>query len=76
MNITETKEKLDEWYYQERKILETKKEQETTLRNNHDNPITRHSGFKKTLRKIKQKYYWNEMIGDIKKYVRECVKCQ
>ena len=26
--------------------------------------------------KIKQKYYWNEMVENIKKYVQEYIKCQ
>ena len=57
INIIETEERLNEWYYRERKILETQKKQKTILKNNHNDLIIEHSEFKETLRKIKQKYY-------------------
>ena len=75
LNITEVEKGPDGWYYRERKMLEKEDEQEKTLKNNHDNSTTRHQRFKETLRRIKQKYYWNKMIGDIKQYVQRCIKC-
>ena len=75
INIVETKERSDEWYYRKRKILKERNEQEKVLKNNHDHSTTEYSRFKKTLRKIKQKYYWNKIIEDIKRHVQECLEC-
>jgi hypothetical protein len=42
----------------------------------HDDPITGgHSGQKRTLSKIKDKYSWKAMSKDIAKYVKNCIKC-
>ena len=76
LNITEAEKRPDGWYYRGRKLLEKEDEQEKTLKDNHDDPTTRHPRFKKTLRKIKQKYYWDKMIGDIRQYVQRYMKCQ
>ena len=57
-------------------MLKKKKKQEKILKDNYDNSTTEHSGFKKTLRRIKRKYYWNEIIENIKKHVQEYIKCQ
>ena len=76
LNVAEAEKKPDGWYYRGRKILGERNEQEKALRDNHDSPTAGHPGVKETLRRIKQKYYWDKMIGDIKQYVQECMKCQ
>lgn len=41
----------------------------------HDNPTAGHLGIRKTYFKIRQKYYWHNMLRDVKKYVQECNMC-
>lgn len=42
----------------------------------HDDPISAHPGFFKTLNKIKQEHYWPGMDADIRKYVQNCEACK
>jgi len=43
----------------------------------HDDPSEGgHSGISRTLRKIKNYYYWPQMTKAISKYVKTCLKCQ
>ena len=76
MNITEVTQDQDIWKYKERQILTTQEEKRNILRNEHDDPGSGYSGFKETLRKINQTYYWDEMRKEVEKYVRECQVCQ
>ena len=45
------------------------------LRQNHDNPNAGHFGYSRTLELIQRKYYWPEMVKDIKHYVETCTRC-
>ena len=38
--------------------------------------MTRHSDTRETLKRIKEVTFWNNMIKDTTKYVRECLLCQ
>lgn len=42
----------------------------------HDNLMGGHKGVKKTLLKLKNKFYWKNMTNDVKNYVKNCEKCQ
>lgn len=46
------------------------------LKQYHDEPISSHGGVRKTLSKIKTRYYWPGMAKEIKKYVKVCEICQ
>lgn len=45
----------------------------TTL---HDDPISGHSGVKKTYLKIKSRFFFPNMLKYVNKYVKSCGKCQ
>ena len=42
----------------------------------HDNPLGGHSGFLKTLHRVKRDFYWLGLRADVRKMVRECDICQ
>lgn len=53
-----------------------KGERNLVLHENHDTPTAGHFGMRKTLYRIKQRYFWPGMRVDIRKYVRTCENCQ
>jgi hypothetical protein len=42
----------------------------------HDSPFAGHLGVKKTLSRIRNRYFWPNMNKEIKMYVRQCVICE
>lgn len=42
----------------------------------HDNPLSGHMGFRKTLKRIQENYYWPKMVNHVKHYVKTCSQCQ
>ena len=44
------------------------------LRQNHDDPNAGHFGYSRTLELIQRKYYWPEMVKNIKHYVETCTR--
>lgn len=46
------------------------------LRHCHDSPKSSHGGVRKTLYKVKTRYYWPTMSKDIREYVKCCEICQ
>ena len=42
----------------------------------HNHPTARHMGIDATYKRVKERYYWNQMYDDIKKYVQTCNACQ
>lgn len=42
----------------------------------HNAPTSSHGGIRKTLFKIKSKYYWPGMAKEIRNYIRKCEVCQ
>jgi hypothetical protein len=42
----------------------------------HDDIFAGHMGYIKTLNRIKQKYYWQNMIHDVDEWVKDCKDCQ
>lgn len=49
---------------------------ENVIQEGHDNILSGHGGFFKTLKRIRQNYYWPTMRDDISKYVQNCKICQ
>ena len=45
------------------------------LQEYHDKPASGHLAFHRTFLKVQDKYYWPNMITDIKEYCKACVKC-
>lgn len=41
----------------------------------HDIPTSGHLGIRKTYFRIKQKFFWHDMLRDVKQYVRACECC-
>ena len=50
--------------------------QEKIIEGMHDSAVGGHKGVNKTYRRIKQKYFWENMKDDVQKYIRKCLKCQ
>ena len=46
------------------------------LWSNHDDPLTGHFGYARTLELIRRKYYWPRMAKEIKAYMKSCTACQ
>ncbi|XP_043475954.1 uncharacterized protein LOC122507359 [Leptopilina heterotoma] len=46
------------------------------LEENHSSAIGGHKGVTKTLARIRQKYYWENLKTDIQKYINGCLQCQ
>jgi transposase InsO family protein len=46
------------------------------IREVHDQKATAHPGRKKTIKAIRDRYYWRGLIGDINKYIRNCHVCR
>ncbi len=49
---------------------------EEIIRLNHDAPFSGHQGFHRTLRRIKQNFYWPKMRREVYHYVATCTICQ
>lgn len=48
----------------------------TLIREVHEQKSTAHPGRKKTLRLLRDRYYWKNMSGDIERYLRNCHMCR
>lgn len=48
----------------------------TVLSQFHDERTSAHLGFRKTLEKVKLKFYWHGLQKDVKQYIAGCEKCQ
>lgn len=57
------------------KLVVPKSKISEILYENHDSPLSCHLGFKKTLNRIMEQYFWPGMRSDIKKYLRKCRVC-
>ena len=57
MNITKVKQEQEIQYYRGRRILSSQKEKTNVMKKKHDNPKSRHSKFKETLKRVNQTYY-------------------
>ena len=41
----------------------------------HDDVTAAHFGFQRTYDKIRRRYFWRNMYGDIKRYCKQCLSC-
>ena len=41
----------------------------------HDAPISGHLAFRRTLYRVRDKFYWPSMVDDIKEYCKACTEC-
>lgn len=57
-------------------IPQTSKLRQELISTAHDSFWGRHSGIKGTLFRLKQQFYWPNMINDITEYISKCVKNQ
>lgn len=62
-------------YYNEWRRLVPASMKERILKENHDDPLSAHMGYHKTLHKIKSRYTWPRMAADIREYIRNCDVC-
>lgn len=53
-----------------------KRERDRVTRLAHGDPMAGHFGVKRTLEKIRRRFFWKGMREDVKKYIKECVICQ
>jgi hypothetical protein len=58
------------------KILAPEALREKILLRYHDDPLAGHLGTKKTIGRIRCRYFWPGMIKDIKTYVKQCAICE
>ena len=57
------------------RILVPKALRKELMRTNHDVPASRHQGVDRTKARLREKYYWWRLSGDIKEYVLTCRAC-
>jgi transposase InsO family protein len=57
------------------KLVVPDKLRRQVLQDCHDHPLSGHFGVKKTCNKVRQKYFWPNIIKDVKDYVRRCETC-
>ncbi|GBN52972.1 hypothetical protein AVEN_47392-1 [Araneus ventricosus] len=67
-------ESNDGGFYRRQLILPNCRIQEV-LRKIHDNTSGRHFGVMETLRKTRERFYWDRLRADIEKWCRECQAC-
>ena len=75
-NITNDEIKIMEELilYRGRILLEANsKVKRKIMKEYHDNPLSGHTGFYKTYRKVREIYSWKGLKKDIIKYVQECL---
>ena len=56
-------------------IIIPKDLRETALQNCHNTKIGRHFGVRKTLKKLRQKYYWAGLYSYVEQYMKSCDVC-
>lgn len=61
---------IDSW-----KIVVPEKLRNHIFEECHDNPLSGHFGVKKTINRVRQRYYWPTAIKDVKEYVKKCETC-
>ncbi|TPX36818.1 hypothetical protein SeLEV6574_g07991, partial [Synchytrium endobioticum] len=82
LNEQETKDRLEKTilpataFEESENITDNKDRQLEVKRLYHDHPLAGHFGFKKTLDLIQRKYWWKNMLKDIKAYTQSCDVCQ
>ena len=62
--------------YERLQIVVPKNLVRSALTLTHDTEISGHMGVLRTLHRAREKFYWPNMIGDVRDYVRTCLDCQ
>jgi hypothetical protein len=56
-------------------MIVAKAQRRRVLKSCHDPPTMAYFGFRKTLYRVQESYYWPHMRGDVLKFVRSCLTC-
>lgn len=70
LKLKQFPDERDDW-----KLVIPEKSRLVVLQECHDNPSSGHMGVKKTINRVRQKYFWPSLIKDVKDYVRKCETC-
>ena len=46
-----------------------------SIESHHDDLLSAHFGFRKTLEKIRSRYWWRSLFSDVKRYCANCMGC-
>jgi len=46
------------------------------LKSYHESPTGGHTGITRTIHKIQNKYYWEDLVKDTTEFIKTCNKCQ
>lgn len=57
-------------------VLVPKSKRVLVISHCHGTAWSGHPGVKRTIQRVRAKFYWPQMSGDVKQYVRECRVCQ
>ena len=57
------------------RLLVPRQLRESLLNHGHNVPTGGHFGVERTLARLRQKYYWQGMRGDVELYVAQCAEC-
>ena len=68
--------KLDKLGNEKKQVVLPKNMRPQILSIGHDNPMAGHLGRQKTTDRIQSEFWWPGIIGDVKRYVMSCDKCQ
>lgn len=63
-------------YFENRLCIPKGNTRKTILHDNHESLLGAHRGFKKTLKKIKEHFFWSGMNKEIYEYIKTCKKYQ
>jgi hypothetical protein len=58
------------------KLVVPQSMREDILYFHHDSPLAGHLGFSRTYARLRERFIWPNMMGDIKTYVHSCESCQ
>ena len=56
-------------------LIVPKAARQEVLKESHGNPSTGHFGVTKTLKRVKQRFYWHQMRTDVKRWCEKCDMC-
>ena len=69
---------IDDVIYYKNKIYLVSESQlkEKIMQTSYDSPLAGHPSFVKAYRKIRERFLWRDLKGDVLRYVKECNICQ
>lgn len=57
------------------RIIIPKSHRQEVLKQCHDDPLSAHGGYFKTIDRVRREYFWPKMDEDVRKYVNQCRVC-